>query len=329
MSSEPSATHHVAWFADNYEKLVGNIELFIRGKREAVELAVTCLLADGHLLIEDVPGVAKTSLAKCLAQSISAAWRRIQCTPDLLPSDITGVQIYNQGSRQFEFHPGPCFTNIVLIDEINRASPKTQSALLEVMEERQITVDAVPYSVEVPFCVLATQNPIEMEGTYQLPEAQIDRFLMRISIGYPAPEDEVEVMASRARGEAPEQLQAVLTKETVLEMIEVARSVYVAPALRHYIVAIANRTRQRREIRLGASLRASLAIEAAVRVRAASHRRPFATPDDVKALIRPVLAHRLLLSAEAATEGIEAEAILAQVMDEVPVPAARAEAAAR
>jgi MoxR-like ATPase len=318
----------VVSFAENFQRLVHNIEIFIRGKRDAVVLACTCLFAEGHLLIEDVPGLGKTSLAKSMASSFDGSCKRLQFTPDLLPSDVTGVTVYDQHSGRFEFHPGAVFANVVLVDEINRASPKTQSALLEVMEERQVTMDSVSYSVQPPFTVLATQNPIEMEGTYRLPEAQIDRFLMVTSLGYPTLEAEIEVMENRANGHAPELLGSVLGRDDVLRMIETARDVFVAPALRRYIVSLSAATRHRAELRLGVSPRGSIALEAAARVRAAADGRPFVTADDVKALAQPVLAHRLLLRPEAELDSVRPASIIDSILASVPVPRGRADEAA-
>jgi MoxR-like ATPase len=309
--------------------LVRNVESFIRGKRQVIELACTCLLAEGHLLIEDVPGLGKTSLAKAMARSFDGSCKRLQFTPDLLPSDVTGVTVYDQHKRRFEFHPGGVFANVVVADEINRASPKTQSALLEVMEERQVTMDSVSYAVQLPFTVLATQNPIEMDGTYRLPEAQIDRFLMVISLGYPSADAEVEVMENRARGDAPDQLRPVLSCADVLRMADTAREVFVAPSLRHYIVALTSATRGLPELRLGVSPRGSLALEAASRVRAAANGRSFVTADDVKALAHPVLAHRLLLRPEAELNSVTPESVLDAVLRSVPVPNERVQVAAR
>ncbi|MEN3362699.1 MAG: MoxR-like ATPase, partial [Mycobacteriales bacterium] len=243
------------WFAQRYEELARNVESFIRGKPDVVRLALVCMLAEGHLLIDDVPGVGKTSLAKAMSQSIEGAMRRIQFTPDLLPSDVSGVQVYDAGKREFVFHPGPVFANIVLGDEINRASPKTQSALLEVMAERQVTVDAVPYVVPRPFIVIATQNPVEHGGTYDLPEAQLDRFMMRTAIGYPDHDAEVEVVTNGTRGRTPEQLQPVMTTNDMLQMIQIASEIYLAPAITSYIVTITAATRNMPELRLGVSPR--------------------------------------------------------------------------
>jgi MoxR-like ATPase len=313
----------VSAFADSFERLVDNIETFIRGKRDVVVLACTCLFAEGHLLVEDVPGLGKTSLAKAMAYSFDGSWKRLQFTPDLLPSDVTGVTVYDQHSRRFEFHPGAVFANVVLADEINRASPRTQSALLEVMEERQVTMDSVTYAVQPPFTVVATQNPIEMEGTYRLPEAQIDRFLMVTRLGYPTPEAEVEIMENRARGHTPERLAPVLSCDDVMQMIDTARDVFVAPALRRYIVSLVAATRDRRELRLGISPRGSLALESTAKVRAAADGRPYVTADDVKALAKPVLAHRLLLTPEAELDSVSPASIIDSVLASVPVPQGR------
>jgi MoxR-like ATPase len=310
-------------FAEGFERLVRNVEAFIRGQRPAVELACTCLFAEGHLLIEDVPGLGKTSLAKAMARSFDGSCKRLQFTPDLLPSDVTGVTVYDQHNRRFEFHPGAVFANVVVADEINRASPKTQSALLEVMEERQVTMDSVTYAVQPPFTVIATQNPIELDGTYRLPEAQIDRFLIVTGLGYPSVEAEFEVLENRARGDAPEQLEPVLTCADVLRMADTAREVFVAPALRQYIIALTSATRLLPELRLGVSPRGSLALEAAAKVRAAAHGRSYMTADDVKALAHPVLAHRLLLRPEAELDSVSAAGLLDSLMHSVPVPNVR------
>jgi MoxR-like ATPase len=258
----------VGWVADRFERLAENIEQIVRGKGGVVRLAITCMLAEGHLLIEDVPGVAKTTLAKAMSASLDGTMRRIQFTPDLLPSDVSGVQIYDAGRKEFVFHEGPVFANIVLGDEINRASPKTQSALLEVMEERQVTVDSVPYAVPRPFIVIATQNPVEHGGTYDLPEAQIDRFMMKISIGYPSHDAEVEVLDARGRGLRPEQLSPVMTTADLAQMINSVHRVHVAPSIRSYIVTLTSATRTMPEVRLGVSPRGSLALAQAAQARA-------------------------------------------------------------
>ena len=313
----------VNWFAERYDQLVRNVEGFIRGKTGVIRTALVCMLAEGHLLIDDVPGLGKTSLAKAISQSIDGTMRRIQFTPDLLPTDVTGVQIYNTAKREFEFHPGGVFANIVLGDEINRASPKTQSALLEVMEERQVTIDSVPYAVPRPFIVIATQNPIEHGGTYDLPEAQIDRFMMRISVGYPGHEAEVEILANRTLGHRPEQLRPVMTAADMLRMIEIARQVHLAPALQSYIVTVTAATRRLPELRLGVSPRGSLALAVAAQAQAAADGRPFATADDVKGLAPQVLWHRMLLRPEAELQGQTPARLLETIMASVPVPQER------
>jgi MoxR-like ATPase len=311
------------WFAQRYEELARNVEAFIRGKPEVIRLALVCMLAEGHLLIDDVPGVGKTSLAKAISQSIDGAMRRIQFTPDLLPSDVTGVQVYDAGKREFVFHPGPVFANIVLGDEINRASPKTQSALLEVMAERQVTVDAVPYTVPRPFVVIATQNPVEHGGTYDLPEAQIDRFMIRTSIGYPDHDSEVEVVNNGTRGRTPEQLQPVINTSDLLQMIQVASEVYLAPAITSYIVTITAATRSMPELRLGVSPRGSLALAQATQAHAAAQGRSFVTADDVKLMAPFVLGHRMILRPEAELQGRTPWDLLQSILTSVPVPQQR------
>jgi MoxR-like ATPase len=308
-----------AAFGERFDALVANVERVILGKREVVELAVACLLAEGHMLVEDVPGVGKTTLARGLAASIDATWRRIQFTPDLLPSDITGTTVYNQRTGGFEFHPGPVFANVVLGDEINRASPRTQSALLEVMEERAVTVDGSPRPVPRPFLVVATQNPVDMDGTYALPEAQLDRFLMRLAVGYPDHAAEVAVLAGTASvGEIP----SVATADEVAAMIAEARAAHVAPALLDYVVELAAATRTLPDLRLGASPRASLALLRAARVMALASGRGYVTPEDVRRLAAPVLAHRLLLTSDAEVRGRTPADVVAEVLGRVPVPRA-------
>jgi MoxR-like ATPase len=296
------------------------IESVIEGKAEAVRLALTVLLAEGHVLIEDVPGVGKTMLAKALARSTDCSVRRIQFTPDLLPSDITGVSAYNQERRDFEFKPGPVFANIVVGDEINRASPKTQSALLECMEERQVTVDGTTYPLAPPFMVIATQNPIEMEGTYPLPEAQRDRFTARISMGYPSPESELAMLDAHGSSSPLEALEPVARAEDMRELIAAVRKVHVADALKQYVIKLVTATRSTPELRLGASPRATLHLLRASRARAALDGRDFVIPDDVQALALPVLAHRLLPSAEALVARQLPEQVLAAIVGQVPLP---------
>jgi MoxR-like ATPase len=296
------------------------VESVIEGKAEAVRLALTVLLAEGHVLIEDVPGVGKTMLAKALARSTDCSVRRIQFTPDLLPSDITGVSAYNQERRDFEFKPGPVFANIVVGDEINRASPKTQSALLECMEERQVTVDSTTYPLAPPFMVIATQNPIEMEGTYPLPEAQRDRFTARISMGYPSAESELAMLDAHGSSSPLEALEPVARAEDMRELIAAVRKVHVADALKQYVIKLVTATRSTPELRLGASPRATLHLLRASRARAALDGRDFVIPDDVQALALPVLAHRLLPSAEALVARQLPEQVLAAIVGQVPLP---------
>ncbi|MBI3648904.1 MAG: AAA family ATPase [Actinobacteria bacterium] len=280
------------------------------------------MVAEGHLLIEDVPGVGKTMLAKALARSIDCSFRRIQFTPDLLPTDVTGVNVFNQEQRDFEFRPGAIFANIVLGDEINRASPKTQSALLECMEERQVTVDTVTHPLGTPFMVIATQNPIEHEGTYPLPEAQLDRFTLRLSIGYPSAEVEAEILESHSARTPLADIGAVTDAPGVAEMIEQARHVHVAPAVRRYIVDLVEATRSHPDLYLGASPRASIMIMRSARAMAAAEERDFVIPDDVKSLAIPALAHRVIPTADAVMGGHAAGAILTELLAEVPVPVA-------
>ncbi|MEV5711111.1 MoxR family ATPase [Actinoallomurus sp. NPDC052274] len=301
-------------------KILGAIESVIEGKPDVVRLALTVLLAEGHLLIEDVPGVGKTMLAKALAKSIDCSVRRVQFTPDLLPSDITGVSAYNQERREFEFKPGPVFANIVVGDEINRASPKTQSALLECMEERQVTVDGRTYPLDAPFMVIATQNPVEMEGTYPLPEAQRDRFTARIAMGYPEPAAELEMLDVHGGPSPLDRLQPVAQDGDVRTMIEVVREVHVAPALRGYAIALVTATRDHPELRLGASPRATLQLVRAARAYAALDDREYVLPDDLQRLAVPVLAHRLLPTAEAQVQRRSPEQIVAELAERVPVP---------
>ncbi|HYX57718.1 MAG TPA: MoxR family ATPase [Streptosporangiaceae bacterium] len=296
------------------------IEAVIEGKRDAIQLTLTVLLAEGHLLIEDVPGVGKTMLAKALARAIDGTVRRVQFTPDLLPSDITGVSAYNQERRDFEFKPGPVFANIVLGDEINRASPKTQSALLEAMEERQVTVDGTTYSLQEPFMVIATQNPVEMEGTYPLPEAQRDRFTARISLGYPPPAAEREMLDTHGGASPLDQLRSVARASDVQELVVAVRRVLVSDQVKDYIISLANATRTSPELRLGASPRAALHLLRASRAWAALDGRDYVIPDDVQRLARPVLAHRLLPTAEAIVERHLPEHVVDRIVAQLPLP---------
>ncbi|MEV0795470.1 MoxR family ATPase [Kribbella sp. NPDC050459] len=303
-----------------YELIATNVQRVIRGKPQVVRLAVATLFAGGHLLIEDLPGLGKTSLARSLARSIGGRWSRIQFTPDLLPGDITGVVVYDQGQGRFVFHPGGVFANVVLADEVNRGTPKTQSALLEVMAERQVTVDADTHRVPDPFMVLATQNPIEMEGTYRLPEAQLDRFLLRIEMGYPDLDAEVEIVALDGAGPTPDDLEPVIDPETLSAVIASVRSVYVDEAVMAYAVRLAAATRLHSAVRYGASPRGSIALIRAARAIAATEGRSFVTPDDVKGIAHPVLAHRLVLTAEAALARRTAESVVDDVLEDTPAP---------
>ncbi|NVI87235.1 MoxR family ATPase [Actinomadura sp. BRA 177] len=309
-------------FAQLFAALAGNVERVVRGKRDKIELALICLLAEGHLLVEDVPGVGKTTLARAMAASVEAQWTRIQFTPDLLPSDITGVSIFNQGTNAFEFHPGPIFANLAVADEINRGSPKTQSALLEVMEERRVTVEGVPHPVPRPFMVIATQNPVDMDGTYPLPEAQLDRFLMRISMGYPDHRAEVALLAGAPTGVTLDQLPPVLGGEDLARAIDFAQRLHVAAPLHDYLVRVVAATRDHPELRLGASPRAGLALLRTARVRAAAAGRSYLVPEDVKALAVPVIAHRLIVTPEAELRGRTGADVVGAVLQNVPTPQA-------
>jgi MoxR-like ATPase len=307
-------------FADLVARLAANVESVVLGKPEVVRLALTALLAEGHLLLEDVPGVGKTTIARAIAASVHGQWRRIQFTPDLLPSDVTGVTIYNQATSGFEYHPGPVFANIVIADEINRASPKTQSALLEVMEERLVTVDGVRHAVPRPFLVVATQNPIEMDGTYRLPEAQLDRFLMRLSIGYPSEATEIDVLRGAAAGRTPEGLDPVADTAGIAGLISLAQRVHIADPLYAYAVRLAAATRTHPRIRVGVSPRGVIALTRAARAYALTENRAYVIPEDLKSLIEPVFAHRILLSPDAQVRGVNVADVLREVMESVAVP---------
>ena len=307
-------------FAETFEAIATNVEKIIEGKAEVIRLALIGLAAEGHLLIEDVPGVGKTMLAKAIARSINCEWRRLQFTPDLLPSDVTGVGVYDAELKHFVFKPGPIFANIVLGDEINRASPKTQSALLESMEEHQVSVDGVTYALPRPFMVMATQNPIEHVGTYPLPESQLDRFIMRLSMGYPDAASSLRILDRHGATEPVYSLEAVVNEEGVVALIEGARSVHTAEALKRYIVDLAEATRTHPGVSLGASPRACLYLLRAARAKAASEGRDYVLPDDVKSLAKPVLSHRLLLSPQAQSRGRTQDDLVTELLSTVPVP---------
>jgi MoxR-like ATPase len=306
-----------------YESIVNNVGLVLKGKKNPIELAVVCLLADGHLLIEDVPGVGKTSLAKALSASIDCTWKRVQFTPDLLPSDLIGVSIWSKQREIFEFQEGPLFANIVLADEINRASPKTQSALLEAMEERQISVDGVTRPLPHPFLVIATQNPIEHDGTYKLPESQLDRFLIRMEIGYPNRQAELDILEPGTGAEAAHQLSPVVSARDIQDMIAVASQVSMVEPLKNYVIDIAHASRKHPQVSLGLSPRAMVQLARAVRALAASRGRDYSTPDDVKELAVPVLAHRLVLRHTNRSHQMTSSDVIQEILTTVPVPAGR------
>ncbi len=302
------------------QRIIANLRKVIHAPEETLEFAVLCLLSEGHLIIEDFPGVGKTTLAKSLARSVECSFSRLQFTPDLLPSDVTGVNVFNQRSNEFEFRPGPVFANILLVDEINRASPKTQSALLECMQERQVTVDGVSYQLAPPFMVMATQNPIEYEGTYPLPEAELDRFTMRIAIGYPPHAEEARMLSENAAETPLDALESVATDQEVLGAIDDTRSVFVEDSLNRYVVALLRHTRSDTRLFLGASPRAGLALLRVAKARALVAARDFVEPDDIKVVAPTVLAHRLILSPEARSGGMDAEDIVRDVIERTPVP---------
>lgn len=301
-------------------RLVTNIEKVIVGKKSTLELSIVSLLCQGHLLIEDVPGVGKTMLARSLSKSLGCVFSRIQFTPDMLPSDVTGVSIFNQVSREFEFRAGPVMAQIVLADEINRATPKTQAALLEAMEEAQITVDGITHSLPRPFMVLATQNPIEYEGTFPLPEAQLDRFLMRVRLGYPQTDDEVKILEQQQYRHPLIDLEQVVSVEELNQMQEAVKSVYMAPSVKRYIITLARHTREHPEVYLGASPRGSLALYRTSQARAAMNGRDYVLPDDIKALAIPTFAHRIILGPAARLRDVDAEQVVQEILNNVPVP---------
>ena len=306
------------------QRIAENVERVIIGKRGQVELAVMTLMCGGHLLVEDVPGVGKTMLARSLARSSGCSFSRIQFTPDLLPTDVTGVSIYNQKSGDFQFRPGPLLTQVVLADEINRATPKTQSAMLEAMEERQVTVDGVTHPTPQPFMVMATQNPIEYEGTFPLPEAQLDRFLIRLELGYPAAHDEVAMMDRQIHSHPLEELEQVCGREDVIALQEAVHAVYVDVLIKQYIVALTDATRNHDAVYLGASPRGSLALQRLGQARALLDGRDFVLPDDIGALAYPALGHRIILNAQARVKGLTAAQVVEQCRERLPVPGVRA-----
>jgi MoxR-like ATPase len=305
------------------DKVIENVEKVIVGKHSPVQITVVALLCQGHLLIEDVPGVGKTMLARAIAKSIGCHFSRIQFTPDMLPSDVTGVSVFNQKNREFEFRQGPVFAQIVLTDEINRATPKTQSALLEAMEERQVTVDGTTYPLSRPFLVLATQNPIEYEGTFPLPEAQLDRFMLRISLGYPSKADETVILEAQQFVHPVNQIDQVVTIEDLLDVQEAIRSVYADELIKEYIVSLVDASRHHPDVYLGASPRGSLALFKASQARAAILGRDYVIPDDVKALAEPTLAHRLIISPAARIKNVDPREVVQELLASVPVPGAR------
>ena len=305
------------------ERVSHNVEQVIVGKRRAVDLVLIALMCRGHVLLEDVPGVGKTVLAKSIARSIGCTFKRIQFTPDLLPSDVTGVSIYNQATQQFEFRPGPVIAQIVLADEINRATPKTQSSLLESMEEKQLTVDGVTHPLPQPFLVLATQNPIEYEGTFPLPEAQLDRFLLRVSLGYPGKADELLILERQRKQHPIETLGQVITADNLMQMQEEIKDIYVDDLIKDYIVSLVIASRNHDDVYLGASPRGSLALYRASQAHAALQGRDYVTPDDVKALAEPVLGHRLIINPAARIRNVQASVVVSDLLGSVPVPGSR------
>ncbi len=325
MLERPQATNPLDALHPELERIIQNLETVVIGKRRVMEYMVTSLLAGGHVLLDDVPGVGKTTIAKTLAQSVSLHYRRIQCTPDLLPTDITGVTIFHPGTHQFEFQPGPIFAHLVLADEINRTSPRTQSALLEVMEEGQVTVDGVSHALEAPFLVVATQNPIEYEGTFPLPESQLDRFLFRLNVGYPSVDEETRILASTER-RAVAELTPVMSKERLLELMKDVQAIHVSDAVRRYIAELAYATRHSARVYLGMSPRATLALYRAAQSWALLHSRSYVVPDDVVTLAPQVVEHRLILSRATANPSPDlVHEVFQEILRAVPVPAAESQ----
>jgi MoxR-like ATPase len=306
--------------AEAIDRITDNLAEVVHAPREALQLCVLCLVSEGHLIIEDFPGVGKTMLAKALARSLEASFSRLQFTPDLLPSDVTGVNVFNQRSNEFEFRPGPVFANLLLVDEINRASPKTQAALLECMQENQVTIDGTTYELGRPFMVMATQNPIEYEGTYALPEAQLDRFTLRLRIGYPPLPEEAKMLTEQTSDPPLEGLEPVTTAAEAVALIEDAKRIYVEESLNRYVVAVLRHTRADTRLYLGASPRSGIALLRVAKARALADGREFLQPDDVKAVAEPVLAHRLILSPEARSAGLTGGEIVLDALDKTPVP---------
>jgi MoxR-like ATPase len=306
--------------ASVFHALIDNVESIVRGKAEAIRMALCCLLTEGHLLIDDVPGTGKTSMAKAIAGSIAGSWKRVQFTPDLLPSDITGVMVFDQRTSSFSFRQGPVFTNVLIGDEINRASPKTQSALLEVMEERQVTADGVPHLVPRPFFVIATQNPRDFHGTFPLPDVQLDRFAMKLSLGYADQATEVLVLEAYRRENRDRGVPAVTNATQLEHLISSIEQIEVVHSINDYIVRLANATRIHPDLRLGVSTRGTLSLMRVAKAYAASEQRGYVTPDDIKALIEPVFGHRISLSSEAELRGVRSEQVLAEIVDDIAVP---------
>ena len=321
----PITADQARWFQQNFQKMVDNVAIAIRGKNTVIELALTCLISQGHLLLEDVPGTGKTVLAKAIANTVQGTHSRIQFTPDLLPSDLTGISVYDQRTQTFEFHKGPVFATIVLADEVNRASPKTQAALLEVMEENTVTVDGIKHEVGRPFMVIATQNPIEQAGTYRLPEAQLDRFLMKVSVGYPSQDVTIELLNEAANRDRAGAVPAMVSSQAVTQMSEFANQAYTDQAILDYVARLAAASRTHPHVRLGLSMRGALAYVRAAKTWAVAHGREYVTPDDIKTLAMPLMSHRLILSAEAQFSGANVDDVVASLLKATPAPTLRAE----